>query len=82
MKSRGSVKVNLGTGQSTTVKELIKAFEDANKMTIPYTVAHRRKGDVGLCYADVSLAKRLLDGKQSTQLKKCVKMHGEQFKMT
>ena len=29
-------------------------------MTIPYTVAHRRKGDVGLCYADVSLAKRLL----------------------
>lgn len=60
MKSRGSAKVNLGTGQSTTVKELIKAFEDANKITIPFSVACRRKGDVGLCYADVSLAKRLL----------------------
>ena len=32
MKSSGSIKVNLGTGKSTTVKELIKTFEDANEI--------------------------------------------------
>ena len=60
MKSSGSTKVNLGTGTSTTVKELIKTFEDVNGMIIPHKIAVRRKGDVGSCYADVSLAKKLL----------------------
>ena len=45
---------------STTVKELIKTFEDANEMIIPHTIAPRRQGDVGSCYADASLAKKLL----------------------
>ena len=60
MKSSGSIKVNLGTGKSTTVKELIKTFEDINEMIIPHTIAPRRQGDVGACYADASLAKKLL----------------------
>ena len=60
MKSSGSIKVNLGTGKSTTVKELIKTFEDANEMIIPHTIAPRRQGDVGSCYANASLAKKLL----------------------
>ena len=60
MKSSGSVKVNLGTGKSTTVKELIKTFEDVNEMIIPHIIAPRRQGDVGSCYADASLAKKLL----------------------
>ena len=60
MKSSGSTKVNLGTGKSTTVKELIKTFEDINEIIIPHTIAPRRQGDVGSCYADASLAKKLL----------------------
>ena len=60
MKSSGSTKVNLGTGTSTTVKELIKTFEDVNGMIIPHKITVRRKGDVGSCYADVTLAKKLL----------------------
>ena len=59
MKNSGSMKVNLGTGKSTTVKELIKAFEDVNETKIPYKITKRRQGDVGSCYADASLAKKL-----------------------
>ena len=59
MNSSGSKKVNLGTGKSTTVKELIKTFEDVNEIIIPHSIAPRRQGDVGSCYADASLAKKL-----------------------
>ncbi len=51
---------NLGTGKGTSVLELVKAFEDANGITIPYKVVARRPGDIAECYADVSKAKREL----------------------
>lgn len=47
---------NLGTGQGTSVLELIKAFETASGRPIPYEVAARRPGDIASCYADVSKA--------------------------
>lgn len=52
--------INLGTGQGTSVFELLKAFENVVGESIPYTVAPRRPGDIATCYADTSLAKRLL----------------------
>jgi len=52
---------NLGTGQGTSVLELIKAFEEANGVKIPYEVVGRRPGDIALCYADVSKAERELN---------------------
>lgn len=51
---------NLGTGQGTSVLELIKAFEEANGIEIPYEFLDRRPGDIASCYADVSKAKREL----------------------
>jgi UDP-glucose 4-epimerase len=48
---------NLGTGRGTSVLELIKAFEQANNLTIPYTITARRPGDIAECYADASKAK-------------------------
>lgn len=51
---------NLGTGQGTSVLELIKAFEEANGIKVPYEIADRRPGDIAECYADVSKAKREL----------------------
>ena len=73
MKSKGSIKVNLGTGKSTTVKELIKTFEDINETIIPHTIAPRRQGDVGSCYADASLAKKLLGWEAKHSLKEMCK---------
>lgn len=51
---------NLGTGHGTTVLQLIKAFEEANSMTIPYKISERRLGDVASCYAEVSKAQQQL----------------------
>ncbi|MDH4094092.1 MAG: UDP-glucose 4-epimerase GalE [Betaproteobacteria bacterium] len=52
--------VNLGTGRGTTVLEAVCAFERASQRRIPYEVAPRRPGDVAECYADASLAERML----------------------
>lgn len=51
---------NLGTGQGTSVLELVKAFEEANGIEVPYEIVERRPGDIASCYADASKAKREL----------------------
>ena len=57
--SRGFTAVNLGTGTGYSVLQMVKAFEKVNGVSVPYTVAPRRAGDIASCYADVSLAKKL-----------------------
>lgn len=52
--------VNLGTGQGYSVLEMIKAFEQASGRTIAYQIVERRAGDVASCFADTSLAQKLL----------------------
>ena len=47
---------NLGTGQGTSVLQLIDAFSEACDHDIPYEIVARRPGDIAECYADVSLA--------------------------
>lgn len=51
---------NLGTEKPTSVLEMVKAFERANGVTVKYEMAPRREGDVPVCYADASLAKKEL----------------------
>jgi UDP-glucose 4-epimerase len=52
--------VNLGTGQGRSVLEVVRTFEAASGRKVPYRVLPRRPGDVAACYADPSLAHRLL----------------------
>lgn len=47
---------NLGTGIGYSVLDLVKAFEKANGIKIPYVVDQRRAGDVAACYSDPSKA--------------------------
>lgn len=54
---------NLGTGQGTSVLQLVKAFEEVNGIKIPYEIVDRRPGDIAECYADVSKAERELGWK-------------------
>lgn len=42
---------NLGTGEGTSVLELISAFEKAAGKKIPYSIKPRRPGDIASCYA-------------------------------
>lgn len=51
---------NLGGGKPCSVLELIKAFEAANSVAVPYETAGRRPGDVAESCADISKAKREL----------------------
>ena len=43
---------NLGTGTGYSVLDIVKAFEQASGVEIPYVVESRRPGDVPECYAD------------------------------
>lgn len=51
---------NLGTGEGTSVLQLVKAFEEANGVKVPYEIVGRRAGDIASCYADAAKAKREL----------------------
>lgn len=57
----GLVTYNLGTGTGYSVLDMVKAFEQANGITIPTRMAPRRGGDIATCYADPALAKTDLD---------------------
>jgi len=47
---------NLGTGHGYSVLDIVKNFEAATGVTIPYIIKDRRPGDIATCYADASLA--------------------------
>lgn len=51
---------NLGTGQGTSVLELVKAFEEVSATKVPYEIVDKRPGDIASCYADTSKAKNEL----------------------
>lgn len=52
----GFTSFNLGTGAGYSVLDMIKAFEKASKLQIPYQVQNRRTGDIASCYAKVDKA--------------------------
>lgn len=51
---------NLGTGNGYSVLDIVKAFEQANGVTIPYSIKPRRAGDIATCYANPQKAKEEL----------------------
>ena len=53
----GLMVVNLGTGVGYSVLDLVKAFEVASGVEIPYKVVGRRSGDIAMCYAASERAK-------------------------
>jgi len=60
---------NLGTGKGTSVLELVKAFQEATGIEIPYEVVARRPGDIAVCYADTTKAIQELGWKPKRNLK-------------
>lgn len=56
----GVFTVNLGTGQGYSVLQMVQAFARASGREIPYRIAPRRAGDVAQCYADPTLARKIL----------------------
>ena len=52
--------VNLGSGKGYSVLDVIKAFEEASGVKIPYEIVPRRAGDISTCYADPRYALEIL----------------------
>ena len=48
---------NLGTGTGYSVLDMVKSFEKANSVPVPYVIKPRRPGDIATCYADATKAK-------------------------
>lgn len=53
---KGVLTYNLGSGQGTSVLELVQAFEKVNGVPVPYKIVDRRPGDIAICYADADKA--------------------------
>ena len=51
---------NLGTGTGYSVLDVVKNFEEASGVKIPYSIKERRAGDIATCYADATKAKEEL----------------------
>jgi UDP-glucose 4-epimerase len=60
--------INLGSGKSTTVLELIKTFERISHKKIPYDIITRREGDTAISYTKPDLANKTLDWKTKRTL--------------
>lgn len=64
---------NLGTGKGSSVLEVIKAFEKANGVEVPYQICARREGDITVAYADPQKAKKELNWKSETPLEESLR---------
>ena len=51
---------NLGTGTGYSVLDIVKNFEEANNIKVPYVIKDRRPGDIATCYSDATKAKEEL----------------------
>lgn len=59
---------NLGTGKGYSVLDVIKNFESATGVKIPYEIKPRRAGDAAVCYADPAKAERELGWKAQYEI--------------
>ena len=51
---------NLGTGMGYSVLDMVKAFNAANGLDLPYKIVDRRPGDIATCYADPAKSRKKL----------------------
>ncbi|WP_326983032.1 UDP-glucose 4-epimerase GalE [Chryseobacterium sp. MYb264] len=64
---------NLGTGKGSSVLEVVKAFEVANNVDVPYQICPRREGDITVAYANADKAAKELNWKSETSLENALK---------
>lgn len=64
---------NLGTGKGSSVLEVVKAFEIANNVSVPYEIKDRRAGDITIAYANADKAEKELGWKAETSLEEALR---------
>lgn len=68
MEHSGEAVFNLGTGHGYSVLDMVKAFEQASGVPVPYVIADRRPGDLPTCYADPAKSNEVLGWKAEHDL--------------
>ena len=63
---------NIGTGQGSSVKEVITAFEKATGKKVPYEIRDRRAGDITAVYASTDKSNQVLGWKTQFSLEKAL----------
>lgn len=64
---------NLGTGTGYSVLDMVKAFEQANDINVPYKLVDRRPGDIAVCYSNPQKALEQLGWKTQYDLTQMMK---------
>ncbi len=68
MNHTGEGVFNLGTGHGYSVLDMVKAFEKASGVPVPYVITDRRPGDLPACYADPAKSSEVLGWKAEHDL--------------
>lgn len=58
---KGVLTYNLGAGKGYSVLDMVRTFEKATGVKIPYEIKPRRTGDIPACYADPAKAEKELN---------------------
>ena len=67
-KFTGCDAINLGTGIGYSVLDMVKAFEEANGIKVPYKIGPRRPGDIATVYSNPEKAEKVLGWKAKRTL--------------
>lgn len=67
--NEGLFTANLGTGQGYSVLDVIRTFEAENRCRVPYEIVERRPGDIAQCWADPTIARKILGWQATRELK-------------
>lgn len=60
LETPGSFTINLGTGKGTSVRQLIRTFQEVNQVSVPWVCGARRPGDNPAFWASTERAKEIL----------------------
>ncbi|MFK4722740.1 UDP-glucose 4-epimerase [Bradyrhizobium niftali] len=71
----GLITVNLGTGNGSSVLDIVRTFESVSGRSIPYEIRERRAGDVAACYADPTFAQNALSWASTRSLEQMCADH-------
>ena len=63
---------NVGTGEGTSVKQLLEMASKVAQRAVPYTIGARRDGDPVSVYADTRLANSVLDWRATHDLQSII----------
>lgn len=64
---------NVGTGEGTSVLELVRTFEDVNGVKVPHTIGQRRPGDIVVCFANPKKINEVIGWKSEYSIETCLR---------